>query len=333
MRWPDLETGWTLVELLVTIAVVAILTGLLLPAVQRARGTAQATICKSNLRTITMAALDYTQAFDHAPAAIWRKENADGGVTTMQWDWTVQPNGTWSLGVIGQRLDRPLADLACPLWTGPTPEDDSDQPPFTGYNYNTSFVGAKRLFRRGFQAIRVGVAPSGWQHTGAVMFGIGGWSGGTNRYMRAPGNHEFVGCGNLLCRSTVFPACWRSNAFFETRWFGWGVRAPSDGGHDQGYAAQILDHPNNGFLSDDDRAYDPGLANADGTDVPNPPPEYEWWWGVRGGNWLNARWPLAAQQIFKLGITETIPALMAALHAIMSKTSSSAASGSGEGVC
>ena len=109
----------------------------------------------------------------------------------------------------------------------------------------------------------------------------------------SPGNHEFVGRGNLLCRSTVFPACWRSNAFFETRWFGWGVRGASDGGHDQGYAAQILDHPNNGFLSDDDRAYDPGLANADGTDVPNPPPEYEWWWGVRGGNWLNARWPLA----------------------------------------
>ena len=37
------------------------------------------------------------------------------------------------------------------------------------------------------------------------------------------------------------------------------------------------------------------LANADGTDVPNPPPECEWWWGVRGGNWLNAQWPLAAQ--------------------------------------
>ena len=110
-----MKRGWTLVELLVAIAVVAILSGLLLPAVQRARGTAQATVCKSNLRTITMAALDYTQAFDHAPAAMWRKENGDGGVTTMQWDWTVKPDGTWSLGVIGQRLDRPLDDLACPL--------------------------------------------------------------------------------------------------------------------------------------------------------------------------------------------------------------------------
>ena len=37
------------------------------------------------------------------------------------------------------------------------------------------------------------------------------------------------------------------------------------------------------------------LANADETDVPNPPLEYVWWWGVRGGNWLNARWPLAEQ--------------------------------------
>ena len=80
-----MKRGWTLVELLVAIAVVAILTGLLLPAIQRARGTAQATVCKSNLRTITMAALDYTQAFDHAPAAVWRKEVGDGDVITMVW--------------------------------------------------------------------------------------------------------------------------------------------------------------------------------------------------------------------------------------------------------
>ena len=254
-----MKRGWTLVELLVTIAVVAILTGLLLPAVHRARGTAQATVCKSNLRTITMAALDYTQAFDHAPAAIWRKENADGGVTTMQWDWTVQPNGTWSLGVIGQRLDRPLADLACPLWTGPTPEDDSDQPPFTGYNYNTSFVGGEAPFPAvGFQAIRVGVAPSGWQHTGAVMFGIGGWSGGTNRYMRAPGNHEFVGAATCCAGAQSFQHVGDRTHFSRLDGSVGVSAAPSDGGHDQGYAAQILDHPNNGFLSDDDRAYDPG---------------------------------------------------------------------------
>ena len=254
-----MKRGWTLVELLVAIAVVAILTGLLLPAVQRARGTAQATVCKSNLRTITMAALDYTQAFDHAPAAVWRKEHADGGVTTMQWDWTVQPNGTWSLGVIGQRLDRPLADLACPLWTGPTPEDDSDQPPFTGYNYNTSFVGGEAPFPAvGFQAIRVGVAPSGWQHTGAVMFGIGGWSGGTNRYMRAPGNHEFVGAATCCAGAQSFQHVGERTHFSKLDGSVGVSAAPSDGGHDQGYAAQILDHPNNGFLSDDDRAYDPG---------------------------------------------------------------------------
>ena len=244
---------------MIVIAVIVILSALLLPAINQARGTARATMCRSNLRALTLAALDYTQAFDHAPAAVWRKEGPNSGITTMQWDWMVQPNGTYEIGVVGQRLDRPISDFSCPLWTESQPEEESGEPPFTGYNYNTSFIGGEAPFPAiGFNAVRVGVAPSGWQHTDTTMFGIGGWSGGTNRYMRAPGNHEFVG-GATCCAGAQSFRHIGDRTHFSRLDGSVGISAmPSNGGHDQGYAATILDHPNNGFLSDDDRAYDPG---------------------------------------------------------------------------
>lgn len=56
--------AFTLVELLVVIAIIALLMGVLLPALTAARKQGQATVCRSNLKQIGLAASFYAEAWN-----------------------------------------------------------------------------------------------------------------------------------------------------------------------------------------------------------------------------------------------------------------------------
>jgi prepilin-type N-terminal cleavage/methylation domain-containing protein len=85
MRHPPfqrrLSAAFTLVELLVVIAIIAILVALLLPAVQAAREAARQSQCKTNLKNLTLAAINFEANKKYfAPAAQDRDESPAPGV-------------------------------------------------------------------------------------------------------------------------------------------------------------------------------------------------------------------------------------------------------------
>lgn len=83
------QAGFTLIELLVVISIIALLIGLLLPALSRARAHAQAGACLSNQRQLALAFFNY--AFDNEviPGVSLH------GVVTMNLDWSGKNNAEY----------------------------------------------------------------------------------------------------------------------------------------------------------------------------------------------------------------------------------------------
>jgi len=80
-----MRRGFTLIELLVVIAIIAILAAILFPVFAKAREKARQTACLSNLKQLTLAALQYAQDYDEMQVS-YRVASSEPGCQLNWWN-------------------------------------------------------------------------------------------------------------------------------------------------------------------------------------------------------------------------------------------------------
>ena len=248
--------AFSTVELLVVVAIAVLLLSILLPALASVRASGRSAWCISNLRQMSIAAHQYAREYGFFPPAI--RWHLDDGIVNMAWDWYTTGDGRLiSPGPLWSFTDDPGRVQQCPSYQGPTNFGD----PHTGYNYNTTYVGGEgRFMSRGWDDFRPGVRYGACRRTGRVaLFGDGGVIGGVaNKFMRAPMNTETVDSNLQIVYGggQAFRHGHATNVAYLDLHSG-SVSAPLPGGRATDALLEMLDYPRNGFLSNDDSAYDP----------------------------------------------------------------------------
>jgi prepilin-type processing-associated H-X9-DG protein len=127
---PRQRYGLTLVELLVIVAIIALLVGVLLPAVNAAREAARRTACLSNLRQLALGCLHHEQIRGFLPTGGWGRDwvgDPDRGFDRNQpggWAYNLLPHIEQAdLHALGAGITDPTRkrDLAIVRLTTPVP--------------------------------------------------------------------------------------------------------------------------------------------------------------------------------------------------------------------
>lgn len=104
MRKRHSTSAFTLVELLVVIAIIGVLVALLLPAVQAPREAARRTTCKSNLRQLSLACMNYESAKKNFPPAGMRL--GSDPALRADWSWIAMTLPYFEQGTIYSLINR-----------------------------------------------------------------------------------------------------------------------------------------------------------------------------------------------------------------------------------
>lgn len=153
--------AFTLVEMLVVTAIIALLCGLLLPALGRSRDGARATVCRSNLAQLAEAGTMYT--LNNAGRYFEYRQTETAGV---RWWFGYEPTNGLSTnrpldatrGLLGPHLAGIGEKLQCPAF----PYDSPDffrkfERNAAGFGYNWRLSGLKKL--GSFEIVSETIAP------------------------------------------------------------------------------------------------------------------------------------------------------------------------------
>lgn len=174
--------AFSLIELLVTVAIIAIITSLLMVAVANARASAQRTQCASNLGQLALATQSYVNDSNDYPwfySYPWR----NGG---KMWYDRLEPytKQSWTNGL-----------YLCPSYAGPltTPGNISDgrfTEPLGSYGYNIGGVGGQ------WREQRLGLS-------GGVNSGRSGMVEVREPFVRVPSDMIAFGDGYIECEGKI----------------------------------------------------------------------------------------------------------------------------------
>jgi len=108
------RAAFTLIELLVVISIIGLLAGLLVPALSRARESAQTTVCMANLRSLNSALMVYTVDNDDRFPAYYK-------MLPGQWNDGIVKIGSQSYrpiesSVLLNYIGRDFQDFTCPVF-------------------------------------------------------------------------------------------------------------------------------------------------------------------------------------------------------------------------